>query len=213
MIQRGAGSDQVGAVGRREADIGHPHGFTILAVCTGNVCRSPAVERLMRAAFDGGSGVAVHSAGIGALVGEPIHEPMAELLRELEVDVEGFAARRITETMVREADLLLPLTREHRAAVVDLYPGAVRRTFTLRELARLAEQVDREELTAKAWPGTSPADRLAALVPLAAAHRAHVPAELDDVVDPFRRAPKVYQESLNQMVPAVRTIAQIAVDV
>ncbi|KAE8764393.1 low molecular weight phosphatase family protein [Georgenia thermotolerans] len=190
----------------------HPRGFTILAVCTGNVCRSPAVERLLRPVLGNSEGVTVHSAGLGALVDAPIDEPMADLLRAQGADVGGFAARQITEPMVREADLILPLTREHRASVVALHPAAVRRTFTLRELARLADQVDRDELAAASWPGTSPADRLAALVPLAAARRAHVPAELDDVVDPFRRTPQVYKESLAQIVPAVQTIAQIALN-
>ncbi|WP_448073291.1 arsenate reductase/protein-tyrosine-phosphatase family protein [Georgenia yuyongxinii] len=184
--------------------------FTILTVCTGNVCRSPAVERLFRAAFGERRGITVVSGGTGALVGQPIHEPMAELLRELEVDIARFAARPVTETMVRDADLLLPLTREHRSAVVNLWPGAVRRTFTLRELARLAAQVGRDELETRAGLAATPADRLHALLPLAAAHRAQVPAALDDVIDPYMREASVYRESLDQILPAVRTIAQSA---
>src|SRR5690606_41368685 len=56
--------------------------FTLLIVCTGNVCRSPAIERLFRSAFAEGSGITVHSAGTGALVGEPIQGPMVQLLEE-----------------------------------------------------------------------------------------------------------------------------------
>ena len=52
-------------------------------ICTGNICRSPAIERLFRSAFAGGSGVAVHSAGTGALVGQPIQPPMVALLEQL----------------------------------------------------------------------------------------------------------------------------------
>ncbi|WP_418608121.1 hypothetical protein [Georgenia sp. SUBG003] len=123
--------------------------FTILTVCTGNICRSPAVEHLFRAAFGATSGVTVASAGTGALVGQPVHGPMADLLRGVDVDPDGFAARRVTEQMLRGADLVLPLTRDHRAQVVDLAPAAVRRTFTVREFARLASQVDREQLEAR----------------------------------------------------------------
>jgi protein-tyrosine phosphatase len=185
--------------------------FTILTVCTGNICRSPAVEHLFRAAFGAGSGVTVASAGTGALVGQPVHGPMADLLRGVDVDPDGFAARRVTEQMLRGADLVLPLTREHRAQVVDLAPAVVRRTFTVRELARLASQVDREQLEARAGgPTATPAARLDALIPLAAARRAAVDPELDDIVDPYRRELSVYQESFDQILPAVRTIAQIA---
>lgn len=185
--------------------------FTILTVCTSNICRSPAVEHLLRAAFGTTSGVTVASAGTGALVGEPVHEPMAELLRGVGVDPDGFAARRVTESMLRGADLVLPLTRDHRARVVDIAPAVVRRTFTLREFARLASQVDRDQLEARAGgPTATPASRLDALIPMAAAHRAAVDPELDDVVDPYRRDLSVYQESFDQLLPAVRTIAQIA---
>ena len=185
--------------------------FTILTVCTGNICRSPAAEHLLRAAFGATGGVTVASAGTGALVGQPVHGPMADLLRGVDVDPDGFAARRVTEQMLRGADLVLPLTRDHRAQVVDLAPAVVRRTFTLREFARLASQVDRDELEATAGgPDATPASRLDALIPLAAARRSAVDPELDDVVDPYRRELSVYQESFDQLLPAVRTIAQIA---
>ena len=43
--------------------------FSILTVCTGNVCRSPAVERLLASKL--GPTVSVASAGTHALVGHP----------------------------------------------------------------------------------------------------------------------------------------------
>ncbi|WP_345038878.1 low molecular weight phosphatase family protein [Georgenia daeguensis] len=185
--------------------------FTVLTVCTGNICRSPAVEHLFRAAFGRNSGVDVASAGTGALIGQPVHGPMADLLRGVDVDPDGFAARRVTEQMLRGADLVLPLTRDHRAQVVDLAPAVVRRTFTLREFARLASEVDRDELEARAGgAAATSASRLDALIPLAAARRSAVAPELDDVVDPYRREQSVYQKSFDQLLPAVRTIAQIA---
>ncbi|MFC7404628.1 low molecular weight phosphatase family protein [Georgenia alba] len=184
--------------------------FTILTVCTGNICRSPAAERLFRSAF--GDEVSVTSAGTGALVGEPIHGPMADLLRDIDVDVEDFAAKILTEEIIGQADLVLPMTREHRGAVVELVPGAVKRTFTLREFARLVSKVDRAELEQATGPEPTPASRLAALVTLAGRHRTPVEPELDDVVDPFRRELSVYQESFDQILPAARTIARASLN-
>ncbi|MEP7764640.1 low molecular weight phosphatase family protein [Sanguibacter sp. 25GB23B1] len=181
--------------------------FTVLTVCTGNVCRSPAAERLLAARLGPASGVVVSSAGTGALVGASIPTPMAMLVTAAGASPDAFAARQLTEQILRESDLVLTLTRGHRARVVDLWPGAVRRTFTLRELARLAEAVGPHALRA----GTV-AERFAALVPLATATRATlatVPPDEDDVIDPYRRSDAVYAASFGQLRPAVETLAAV----
>ncbi|WP_066465500.1 arsenate reductase/protein-tyrosine-phosphatase family protein [Sanguibacter suarezii] len=178
--------------------------FTVLAVCTGNICRSPAVERLLGAALGPASGIEVRSAGTRAMVGSAIPADMARLLVADGVSPEGFAARQLTEAMLRESRLVLALTREHRSRIVELFPGAVRRTFTVRELARLAAGVAPGDL----GPGT-PAERLAALLPLAAAQRGQRPStpDDDDVVDPYGRSETVYAQSFAELAPAVRQIA------
>ena len=70
--------------------------FAVLVVCIGNVCRSPAVEHLLRSALDGDSTVAVHSAGTRALVGQPVQPPMKRLLGRQGHTVDTFAARAVT---------------------------------------------------------------------------------------------------------------------
>ena len=175
--------------------------FSILAVCTGNVCRSPAVERLLASKL--GPTVSVSSAGTHALVGHPISEPMAALLRDSGVEPDSFEARRLSEQMLKEADLVLSMTRAQRGLVVELWPAAVRRTFTLREFARLLSWVDPSALRA----GT-PAERLRAAIPLAAAERGRKQSspDEDDVVDPFRRSNAVYSDSFAQITSAVDSI-------
>ncbi len=188
----------------------------VLVVCTGNICRSPAVERLLAAGLgaayqgrDRAGGLApaieVGSAGTGAMVGRPMTDEMAALVAGQGVDPAGFAARQLVPELVRGADLVLGLTRRHRSAVVELVPAAVRRTFTLRELARLTRDVDPAAL-----PGANAttADRLRALVPMAAARRGltvHRPTD-DDVVDPYRGDCALYRRSFDQLLPAVDTI-------
>jgi protein-tyrosine phosphatase len=176
--------------------------FTILCVCTGNVCRSPAAERLLAARL--GPGVTVASAGTLGLVGRAIEPRMAAHLAALGLEDVGFTARRLTEADVSRADLVLGLTREHRAEAVELAPAAVRRAFTLLEFARLLGRIQPGEL-----PDTSVADRLRAAVPLAAARRQMVigPVDADDVVDPYRLAQEVYDQSFSAIRVAVDTIA------
>jgi low molecular weight protein-tyrosine phosphatase len=175
--------------------------FSILAVCTGNVCRSPAVERLLGSKL--GPTVTVTSAGTHALVGHRIPDPMAALLRDSGVQPDLFEARRLSEQMLKEADLILSMTRAQRGLVVELWPSAVRRTFTLREFARLLSWVD-----SSAPPAGSPAERLGAAIPLAAAGRGRqrVPSDEDDVIDPFRLSDAVYAASFAQITSAVDAI-------
>jgi protein-tyrosine phosphatase len=176
--------------------------YTILCVCTGNVCRSPAAERLLAARL--GPSVRVVSAGTLGLVGRAIEPPMAAHLAALGVPDVGFAAQRLTAADVSRADLVLGLTRGHRAEAVELAPAAVRRAFTLLEFARLLGQIQPNEL-----PDASVADRLRIAVPLAAARRRMVvgPVDADDVVDPYRLAQEVYDQSFSAIRTAVDTIA------
>jgi protein-tyrosine phosphatase len=175
--------------------------FSILAVCTGNVCRSPAAERLLANKL--GPTVIVSSAGTHALVGHPISDPMAALLTESGIEPDSFKARRLSENMLKEADLVLTMTRAQRGLVVELWPAAVRRAFTLREFARLLSLVDPATL-----PAGSPAERLRAAMPLAAAGRGRqqMSPEEDDVVDPFRLSNAVYAASFAQITSAVDAI-------
>ncbi|ROR73335.1 low molecular weight phosphatase family protein [Bogoriella caseilytica] len=183
--------------------------FTLLTVCTGNICRSPAAERLFAAAFTMEQ-ITVASAGTHAMVGSPISPPMAALLDDVGAPTGGFSARLLTEDQIDGADVVLAMTREHRSFVVGMVPAAVKRTFTLREFARLTTRVSSAELDEAAGPDAGAARRLGALVPRAARHRAPVQPELDDVVDPYQRAEQVYEKSFGQILPAVRTIARAA---
>jgi low molecular weight protein-tyrosine phosphatase len=175
--------------------------FSVVAVCTGNVCRSPAVERLLDSQF--GPSVSVSSAGTHALVGHPIPEPMAALLRQAGVEPKPFEGRRLSEQMLKDANLILTMTRAQRGLVVELWPPVVRRAFTLREFARLLRWIDQAAL-----PAGSAAERLRAAVPLAAAGRgrARISPEEDDVVDPFRLSKRVYAASFAQITSAVEAI-------
>ena len=185
--------------------------FRLLLVCTGNVCRSPMAERLLRAGLAARAGeeagaVEVSSAGTGALVGELMTAETAELVAARGADPAGHRARQLTAGLLAEADLVLALTRQHRATVAQLHPPVLRRVLTLREAARLAALVPPRALPESA-DGVE--ERWRALVPalLAARGTAAVrdPGE-DDVVDPYRRGPEVYRECAEQVAPAVAAL-------
>ena len=176
--------------------------FTILCVCTGNVCRSPVAERLLAAAL--GPSVTVASAGTYALVGESFSPPMDQLVLDGGADPVGFVSRQLAPVHLREADLVLGMAREHRSAAVELVPAVVRRSFTLREYARLLGQIDPALL-----PAGSPGERARASLPLAAAQRQRSTAAEDDVTDPFRQADSAYTRAYGDIKLAVDAIAAV----
>lgn len=182
-----------------------PDPALVLAVCTGNICRSPAVERLLAARL-AGTDVVVASAGTRAVVGAPVSPPMVPLVEAAGASADGFVARRLSPGIARDADLVLALTRRHRAAIVETVPALVRRTFTLLELARLLDHVDPAELRAA---GDTPGARVRALPVLAASARHLAGRGEDDVVDPYGGSDALYRESFSQLAPAVETLAAV----
>lgn len=167
---------------------------TVLVLCTGNVCRSPAAELLLAARLSGAR-VQVASAGTRALVGAPMHEPMAALLRAAGVATERFVARALRPEQLRGADLVLAMSREHRAAAAALLPAVVRRTLLLSEAAAVAAAVADD-----GWPDDvagDPAARLAALPALAPRYRRASGRGDGEVPDPYRCGPDAYRASFD----------------
>jgi len=87
----------------------------ILLVCTGNTCRSPLAEVLLRRALQEEQldGVTVESAGTGAFGGEPASEGSYLVALENGLDLAAHRARVATRGMVAEADLVLAMARGH----------------------------------------------------------------------------------------------------
>ena len=105
----------------------------ILTVCTGNICRSPAAEYLLRqrlATVDGWTGT-VRSVGIGALVNHPADETTLVMMQQQGVDLASHRATQLTLEHLRWADLIMVMEEHHRQAVLKLDPTARGKTFLL----------------------------------------------------------------------------------
>jgi protein-tyrosine phosphatase len=185
--------------------------ITILVVCTGNICRSPLAAQLLEARLNpvpGARAFGISSAGTAALDGAAMTPEAHSWSRRLGGDPTGHRARRFEPEQARGADLVLGMTRDHRAQVVRQAPDALRRSFTLVEFARLLA-----ELQLSGYPvgdGAASADAFAELVAAAGRGRGSEPpphpAELDDIIDPYRRSSAVYERAALGIDGAVRIL-------
>ncbi|MGH7659003.1 MAG: low molecular weight protein arginine phosphatase [Gemmatimonadales bacterium] len=97
----------------------------VLFVCTGNTCRSPMAEGLLRKrlAERGREDIGVGSAGIGAGGGHPAADGAYLVALEDGVDLSSHRSRRLTPEMIESADVVLAMSREHAAVVDAMNPG------------------------------------------------------------------------------------------
>lgn len=185
----------------------------ILMVCTGNICRSPMMERLMRDALRR-RGVEqrfqVASAGTWGQVGEPMQPFAASTLVERGVDADGFVARAVGNELLTAADLILTATREHRSVVVGMAPSTVRRSFTLIELARVAAAAAPDPgLDDPARADPVDAERVRQSIAWAAQMRGTLPRPpegVDDLADPLGAPQSVYRARADAIAEAVEQI-------
>lgn len=93
----------------------------VLAVCLGNICRSPTAEAALReAAEQAGMELTVRSAGTGDWhVGKPPDERMRRAAAEEGLHLSG-TADRVTPDALAEADLVLAMDRSNLADLQDL---------------------------------------------------------------------------------------------
>lgn len=183
--------------------------YTLLAVCTGNICRSPAMERLLAHVFADEEGIRVHSGGTYAHDGEDMQPPMKQRVRGYGAEAGGFVAQQVTPAMVRDSDLILTATRIHVQDILAEVPEAAGRTFTVREFGRLLEGVPSERVREAAGEGTTAA-RLADLAALVDEQRrgALDAGREDDVVDPYMLPEDVYDESFRQLSEPLEALAE-----
>lgn len=92
---------------------------SILVICTGNICRSPIGERLLRLALPDKK---IDSAGVGALVNHAADEAAIRVAARHGLSLEGHAGRQFTRPLGQQYDLLLVMDHSHLSQVTRIAP-------------------------------------------------------------------------------------------
>ncbi|SDN24048.1 protein-tyrosine phosphatase [Psychrobacillus sp. OK028] len=104
--------------------------MNILFVCTGNTCRSPIAEALLKS--QNIDGLEVRSAGIYAMDGGPISQN-SQLVLEREMIPYTHSSSAINESLVDWADLILTMTASHKHAIILGFPHAISKVYMYKE--------------------------------------------------------------------------------
>jgi len=103
---------------------------SVLVVCEGNICRSPLACAMLAQSLPD---IGFSSAGTHALVGEGADPVITEMARGRGVPLEDHVATALTEEQVRDADLILTMTKAQREQIERAWPFTRGKVFRLIE--------------------------------------------------------------------------------
>ncbi len=176
---------------------------SILIICTGNICRSPMGEALLRRDLATQSTDAtLSSAGTTDLGGRESPRHALRTMQKLGLDISGHRSRLATPEILGGSDLILCMAREHVRWVVESDVELYARTFTLVEFVRRAEPTDHSNAVGfNTW--------------VKAAHGPRVPQELrgsfdgEDIRDPYGQSARHYRRAADEIGELTAELARI----
>lgn len=102
----------------------------ILFVCTGNTCRSPMAEVLLREKGDGK--FEVQSAGIFASTGAPANPNAVKALLNRDMTIDHLS-KPLNDDLINWADYIFTMTENHKQLLLQRFPEGYEKLYTLKE--------------------------------------------------------------------------------
>lgn len=118
----------------------------IVFICTGNTCRSPMAEYLLRKKLKERKlrGFKVCSAGIAAKKGDQINPKSAQVLADGGIETASFKVSSVTDKLLKDSFVFICMTERHKEYLMDMRWHALRKAgveeiennvFSFKELA------------------------------------------------------------------------------
>jgi protein-tyrosine-phosphatase len=115
---------------------------TLIAVCTGNACRSPMAEGFLKKIFYDYPELTICSAGTGAYPGSKATPEAIEAAREFGADILSHQSQMMNQALMDQATLVIAMTQGHAQWLKQHFPENQEKVRTLGELARKDTTLD-----------------------------------------------------------------------
>ena len=164
----------------------------IVFVCTGNICRSPMGEALLRheLAARGCDGIEVTSCGTWASAPLPATAHAVTVLHGRGIDLTAHRSRAVEVAELEEADLVLAMTSVHVREIEEVAPAVLPKVRLMKELVELDLR-----------PGAGLEALLASTRP--------APRRDLDVDDPMGLLPRSYERAAGEIEAGVKVLARV----
>jgi len=162
----------------------------VLFVCTGNICRSPAAEYLLRKRVDDAAlDVWVESSGTRATKGPGDPRTIKALARK-DVDASQHRSQQVDAEMIARSDLVIATDQANLSVLAVEFEIARERLFILRELVRLGQGVGARE----------PDQEIGHWLDSVSARRAPgLASASDDLADPYGRRDRFHRKVVDEI--------------
>ncbi|WP_084077057.1 low molecular weight phosphatase family protein [Demequina sp. NBRC 110057] len=173
----------------------------VTMVCTGNICRSPAMHYLARREW--GDAAEVTSAGIYAEIGLDVPQPMRRAAARHDLAIPRHRPTQLDKRILSQADLVLVATQQHARWIEAEWGGTAPHVFGIKEAAELATRAARPA-------GDTSAERLANAAVALDAARAADPAPLRSLDDPWSLDQATYNRVMDEIADDLEVLTSWA---